>query len=100
MAHGGYDKRRVAGRKPATNNNHRSKSALGVEKKSKTNSGSLKRQIRSTERLLRKVQFFNLAYFSGLLFISLFFLAYFCGLWAYCDVKSNNKLISHKNKGL
>ncbi|KAJ9536987.1 hypothetical protein OSB04_029720 [Centaurea solstitialis] len=52
MAHGGYDKRRVAGRKPATN--HRPKS-LAVEKKPKAKlGGSLKRQIRSTERLIRK----------------------------------------------
>ncbi|KAM0057101.1 putative rRNA-processing protein Efg1 [Helianthus debilis subsp. tardiflorus] len=51
MAHGGYDKRRVAGRKPV--NNHRPK-ALAVEKKPKSKLVSLKRQIRSTERLLRK----------------------------------------------
>ncbi|KVG61807.1 rRNA-processing protein efg1-like [Cynara cardunculus var. scolymus] len=54
MAHGGYDKRRVAGRKPVNKaTNHRPK-ALGVEKKPKAKLGSLKRQIRSTERLLRK----------------------------------------------
>ncbi|KAK9053487.1 hypothetical protein SSX86_030121 [Deinandra increscens subsp. villosa] len=50
MAHGGYDKRRVAGRKAT---NHRPK-ALAVEKKPKAKLVSLKRQIRSTERLLRK----------------------------------------------
>ncbi|KAL4590517.1 hypothetical protein LXL04_003449 [Taraxacum kok-saghyz] len=54
MAHGGYDKRRVAGRKPVNKaTNHRPK-ALGVEKKPKAKLVSLKRQIRSTERLLRK----------------------------------------------
>ncbi|KAI3790778.1 hypothetical protein L2E82_04072 [Cichorium intybus] len=54
MAHGGYDKRRVAGRKPVSKaTNHRPK-ALGVEKKPKAKLVSLKRQIRSTERLLRK----------------------------------------------
>lgn len=47
MPHGGYGKRRVAGRKPS--NSQRSK---GVAKKPKT--ASLKNQIRSTERLLRK----------------------------------------------
>ena len=48
MAHGGYGKRRVnpAGR--------RSK-GLGVEKKPKPKSVSLKNQIRSIERMLRKV---------------------------------------------
>ncbi|KAK1439523.1 hypothetical protein QVD17_05343 [Tagetes erecta] len=54
MAHGGYDKRRVAGRKPVNKaTNHRPKS-LAVEKKPKAKLVSLKRQIRSTERLLRK----------------------------------------------
>ncbi|KAJ4956959.1 hypothetical protein NE237_013742 [Protea cynaroides] len=48
MAHGGYGKRRVAERKPVS---RRSK-GLGVEKKHK--SVSLKNQIRSTERMLRK----------------------------------------------
>lgn len=55
MAHGGYDRRRVAGRKPVNKaTNHRPK-ALGVEKKPKAKLVSLKRQIRSTERLIRKV---------------------------------------------
>ncbi|GMH19977.1 hypothetical protein Nepgr_021818 [Nepenthes gracilis] len=49
MAHGGYGKRRVAGRKPT--GNHRSKGP-GVNKKPKI--VSLKNQIRSTERMLRK----------------------------------------------
>ncbi|XP_052190973.1 rRNA-processing protein EFG1 isoform X2 [Diospyros lotus] len=61
MAHGGYDKRRVAGRKPVSGNGRRSK-ALGVDKKAKLKpkpkpkpkSVSLKNQIRSVERLLRK----------------------------------------------
>ncbi|KAD3639989.1 hypothetical protein R6Q59_003108 [Mikania micrantha] len=54
MAHGGYDKRRVAARKPVNKaTNHRPK-ALGVDKKPKAKLISLKRQIRSTERLLRK----------------------------------------------
>ncbi|KAL7599203.1 hypothetical protein Lser_V15G23089 [Lactuca serriola] len=54
MAHGGYDRRRVAGRKPVNKaTNHRPK-ALGVEKKPKAKLVSLKRQIRSTERLIRK----------------------------------------------
>ncbi|XP_042514614.1 rRNA-processing protein EFG1 [Macadamia integrifolia] len=48
MAHGGYGKRRVAERKPSS---RRSK-GLGVEKKPK--SVSLKNQMRSTERMLRK----------------------------------------------
>ncbi|XP_077240315.1 uncharacterized protein LOC143881208 isoform X1 [Tasmannia lanceolata] len=48
MAHGGYGKRRVAERRPV---NRRSR-GLGVEKKSK--SVSLKNQIRSAERMLRK----------------------------------------------
>lgn len=63
MAHGGYDKRRVAGRKPVnkTAANHRPKS-LAVEKKPKAKLVSLKRQIRSTERLLRKVIYNIYAY--------------------------------------
>ncbi|XP_010278172.1 PREDICTED: rRNA-processing protein EFG1-like [Nelumbo nucifera] len=48
MAHGGYGKRRVAERRSV---GRRSK-GLGVEKKSKT--VSLKNQIRSVERMLRK----------------------------------------------
>ena len=48
MAHGGYSKRRV---KPAA---RRSK-GLGVEKKPKPKSVSLKNQIRSIDRMLRKV---------------------------------------------
>ncbi|XP_034686297.1 rRNA-processing protein EFG1 isoform X1 [Vitis riparia] len=48
MAHGGYGKRRVAERKPES---RRSK-GLAVDKKPK--SVSLKNQIRSTERILRK----------------------------------------------
>ncbi|XP_062017177.1 rRNA-processing protein EFG1-like isoform X2 [Rosa rugosa] len=47
MAHGGYGKRRV---KPAAG--RRSRTGLGVEKKPK--SASLKNQIRSVERMLRK----------------------------------------------
>nr|XP_043637985.1 rRNA-processing protein EFG1 [Erigeron canadensis] len=54
MAHGGYDKRRVAGRKPANKTTASNKSSLGVEKKPKAKLISLKRQIRSTDRLLRK----------------------------------------------
>ncbi|KAK9938808.1 hypothetical protein M0R45_015528 [Rubus argutus] len=46
MAHGGYGKRRV---KPA---GRRSRTGLGVEKKPK--SATLKNQIRSVERMLRK----------------------------------------------
>ncbi|CAL5413427.1 unnamed protein product [Camellia sinensis] len=58
MAHGGYGKRRVAGRKPVSSN-RRSKS-LGIDKKAKPKpkakpkSVSLKNQIRSLERMLRK----------------------------------------------
>ncbi|XP_065863181.1 rRNA-processing protein EFG1 isoform X2 [Euphorbia lathyris] len=51
MAHGGYGKRRVAERKPHVG--RRSK-GLGVEKKPKSKSVSLKNQIRSVERMLRK----------------------------------------------
>ncbi|KAI3814314.1 hypothetical protein L1987_19065 [Smallanthus sonchifolius] len=54
MAHGGYDKRRVAGRKPVNKATNQRPKALGVEKKPKSKLVSLKRQIRSTERLLRK----------------------------------------------
>lgn len=56
MPHGGYGKRRVAGRKTTTSTSHRSKLSGGVNKKPKA--ASLKNQIRSTERLLRKVSFF------------------------------------------
>ncbi|XP_057546370.1 rRNA-processing protein EFG1-like isoform X2 [Amaranthus tricolor] len=52
MPHGGYGKRRVAGRKTTTSTSHRSKLSGGVNKKPKA--ASLKNQIRSTERLLRK----------------------------------------------
>ncbi|CAO2821487.1 unnamed protein product [Amaranthus hypochondriacus] len=52
MPHGGYGKRRVAGRKTTASTSHRSKLAGGVNKKPKA--ASLKNQIRSTERLLRK----------------------------------------------
>lgn len=52
MAHGGYGKRRVAERKPHVG--RRSK-GIGVEKKPKPKSVSLKNQIRSIERMLRKV---------------------------------------------
>ncbi|GAB2288068.1 hypothetical protein Dimus_022412 [Dionaea muscipula] len=54
MAHGGYGKRRVAGRKPSGSggSSHRSK-GLGVSKKPKT--VSIKNQIRSIERILHKV---------------------------------------------
>ncbi|KAJ9182204.1 hypothetical protein P3X46_006227 [Hevea brasiliensis] len=51
MAHGAYGKRRVAERKPHLG--RRSK-GIGVEKKSKPKSVSLKNQIRSIERMLRK----------------------------------------------
>uniref|UniRef100_A0A5B6Z8A3 rRNA-processing protein EFG1 n=1 Tax=Davidia involucrata TaxID=16924 RepID=A0A5B6Z8A3_DAVIN len=53
MAHGGYDKRRLAGRKPVSS--RRSK-GLGVDKKPKPKPKfvSLKNQIRSVERMLRK----------------------------------------------
>ncbi|KAJ9154226.1 hypothetical protein P3X46_027584 [Hevea brasiliensis] len=51
MAHGGCGKRRVAERKPHVG--RRSK-GIGVEKKPKPKSVSLKNQIRSTERMLRK----------------------------------------------
>ncbi|KAH9682337.1 rRNA-processing protein EFG1 [Citrus sinensis] len=50
MAHGGYGKRRLAERKPV---GRRSK-GLAVEKKPKPKSVSLKNQIRSVERMLRK----------------------------------------------
>ncbi|XP_010542913.1 PREDICTED: rRNA-processing protein EFG1-like isoform X2 [Tarenaya hassleriana] len=51
MAHGGYGKRRVAERKNTAGSSRRSK-GLGVEKKPKN--VSLKNQIRSIERMLRK----------------------------------------------
>lgn len=52
MAHGGYARRRVEERRPL---GRRSK-GLGLDKKGKKQrSASLKNQIRSTERLLRKV---------------------------------------------
>lgn len=51
MAHGGYGRRRVAERKPL---GRRSK-GLAVEKKPKPKSVSIKNQIRSIERMLRKV---------------------------------------------
>ncbi|KAA8548723.1 hypothetical protein F0562_000407 [Nyssa sinensis] len=51
MAHGGYGTRRVAGRKQV--NSRRSK-GLGVDKKPKPKFVSLKNQIRSVERMLRK----------------------------------------------
>ncbi|CAL5395368.1 unnamed protein product [Camellia sinensis] len=59
MAHGGYGKRRVAGRKPKpVSNSRRSSKGLGVDKKAKPNpkpkSVSLKNQIRSIQRMLRK----------------------------------------------
>ncbi|CAL1411207.1 unnamed protein product [Linum trigynum] len=49
MAHGGYGKRRVAGRQPSVG--RRSKI---IDKKGKSKSVSLKNQIRSVERMLRK----------------------------------------------
>lgn len=54
MAHGGYGHRRVAERKQAA---RRRPKSLAADKKSKTKpkSVSLKNQIRSTERMLRKV---------------------------------------------
>lgn len=52
MAHGGYGKRRIAERGPLS---RRSKGGLAIDKKKKKpKSVSLKNQIRSTERLLRK----------------------------------------------
>lgn len=50
MPHGGYGKRRVSGHTPSSSD--RRKGSGGVNKKPKT--ASLKNQIRSTERLLRK----------------------------------------------
>ncbi|CAN1279718.1 hypothetical protein LINPERPRIM_LOCUS17130 [Linum perenne] len=50
MAHGGYGKRRVAGRQPSVG--RRSKP---IDKKAKSKCVSLKNQIRSVERMLRKV---------------------------------------------
>lgn len=50
MPHGGYDKRRVSGRKPSSSARHKGGGA--INKKPKTT--SLKNQIRSTERFLRK----------------------------------------------
>jgi hypothetical protein len=47
MAHGGYGNRRVV-------NNRRSKPAGGLSTVKKPKSVSLKNQIRSTERMLRK----------------------------------------------
>ena len=62
MAHGGYGKRRV---KPAA---RRSKS-LGVEKKAKPKPKAkpvtLKNQIRSIERMLRKVPFVFVLFYYG-----------------------------------
>lgn len=53
MAHGGYGKRRVAERRPM---NRRFKGGLGIDKKKKKpKTVSIKNQIRSTERMLRKV---------------------------------------------
>ncbi|CAN1128911.1 rRNA-processing protein efg1 [Linum perenne] len=49
MAHGGYGKRRVAGRQPSVG--RRSKP---IDKKAKSKCVSLKNQIRSVERMLRK----------------------------------------------
>ncbi|RWR88861.1 rRNA-processing protein EFG1 [Cinnamomum micranthum f. kanehirae] len=52
MAHGGYGKRRVAERRPM---NRRFKGGLGIDKKKKKpKTVSIKNQIRSTERMLRK----------------------------------------------
>ncbi|XXG68159.1 hypothetical protein AAC387_Pa06g1311 [Persea americana] len=52
MAHGGYGKRRVAERRPM---NRRFKGGLGIDKKKKKPKNvSIKNQIRSTERMLRK----------------------------------------------
>jgi len=54
MAHGGYGKRRVAERKPPVG---RRSTGLGVDKKpkQKPKSVSIKNQIRSIDRMLRKV---------------------------------------------
>ncbi|KAE9453070.1 hypothetical protein C3L33_15027, partial [Rhododendron williamsianum] len=59
MAHGGYGKRRVAGRKPkpvGASSSSRGSKGLGVDKKAKPKpkSVSIKNQIRSIERMLRK----------------------------------------------
>lgn len=53
MAHGGYGRRRLEERRPA---NARRAKGLGPDKRGKkVKSVSIKNQIRSTERLLRKV---------------------------------------------
>ncbi|CAI9118317.1 OLC1v1019874C1 [Oldenlandia corymbosa var. corymbosa] len=51
MAHGGYGKRRVAERQQA---GRRRPKSLGVDKKAKPKAVSVKNQIRSIERMLRK----------------------------------------------
>ncbi|GFY97759.1 hypothetical protein Acr_12g0003000 [Actinidia rufa] len=59
MAHGGYGKRRVAGRKPKPVSGGRRSKGLGVDKKAKAKpkpkSVSIKNQLRSIERMLRKL---------------------------------------------
>ncbi|CAL9242128.1 unnamed protein product [Arabidopsis halleri] len=57
MAHGGYAKRRVSEPNQAAGSSRRSK-VLRVEKKPKT--VSIKNQMRSVERFLRKVSSFSL----------------------------------------
>lgn len=52
MPHGGYGKRRVAGRNPSSSQRSKAAGGGGVAKKPKA--ASLKNQIRSIERLLRK----------------------------------------------
>jgi hypothetical protein len=72
MAHGGYGKRRVAERKPPVG---RRSTGLGVDKKpkQKPKSVSIKNQIRSIDRMLRKVLLltsffhFQLGFFSPLI---------------------------------
>ncbi|KAL8128885.1 hypothetical protein V2J09_018040 [Rumex salicifolius] len=56
MAHGGYGNRRVAGRKPSSSSNRSKGPAGGVNKKTnkKPKTVSLKNQMRSIERTLRK----------------------------------------------
>lgn len=53
MAHGGYARRRLEERRPV---GRRSKGLGPDKKRKKSKSVSLKNQIRSTERLLRKVK--------------------------------------------
>lgn len=83
MAHGGYAKRRVSGPNQAAGSSTRRSKALRVEKK-KPKIVSLKNQMRSVERFLRKVSsFLSLSLLKGFLIlgsygrISLKFRAFF-----------------------